>query len=201
MLKYVYLIDDDAAVRDSLSFLLSTQGLEVRAYESAESFLRDSDALKPGCVLTCMRMPDITGLQLVKKLGESGASFVVVIMTGHGDVPLAVEAMKAGAVDFIEKPFSDDVVFAALEAAFARLERNTQEQSERAAIIARVEKLTGRERDVMTGLVAGHANKVIADDLGISARTVEIYRANVMEKMQARSLPELVRMAISSGLF
>ncbi len=122
-------------------------------------------------------------------------------MTGHGDVPLAVEAMKAGAVDFIEKPFSDDVVFAALEAAFARLERNTQEQSERAAIIARVEKLTGRERDVMTGLVAGHANKVIADDLGISARTVEIYRANVMEKMQARSLPELVRMAISSGLF
>jgi two-component system response regulator FixJ len=199
--RRVYLIDDDLAVRDSLSFLLSTHDLEVKAFEEAAPFMDELGQLKAGCVLTDMRMPGLTGLQLAKHLKENGSSLPVIIMTGHGDVPLAVEAMKSGVVDFIEKPFSDEVVLAAIESALERLDRDNEHDRERAEVLARIEKLTGRERDVMAGLVAGGANKVIADDLGISARTVEIYRANVMDKMQARSLSDLIRMAIASGLF
>ena len=199
--RTVYLIDDDAAMRDSLSFLLSTQNLAVRVYESAVAFLRDSLIATTGCVITDLRMPEMTGLQLVRRLRETGVALPIIVITGHGDVPLAVEAMKAGVVDFIEKPFSDDLILSTIEAAFARIERRTAEDDERAEACALIASLTPRERDVMAGLIAGRANKVVADDLGISARTVEIYRANVMTKMAARSLSELVRKGLASRLF
>ena len=198
--RTVYLIDDDEAMRDSLSFLLSTEKLNVRTYESAVAFLKDMPKDR-GCIVTDLRMPEMTGLQLVRKLKDVGVGLPVIVMTGHGDVPLAVEAMKAGVVDFLEKPFSDDVILATIETAFARMEQESEAEHERATILERMAKLSGREKDVMAGLVAGHPNKVIADDHGISARTVEIYRANVMAKMQARSLSELVRMALVSGQF
>mgnify|MGYP000874509277 FL=1 len=198
--RTVYLIDDDEAMRDSLSFLLSTEKLNVRTYESAVAFLKEMPKGR-GCIVTDLRMPEMTGLQLVRKLKDVGVGLPVIVMTGHGDVPLAVEAMKAGVVDFLEKPFSDDVILATIETAFARMEQESEAEHERATILERMAKLSGREKDVMAGLVAGHPNKVIADDHGISARTVEIYRANVMAKMQARSLSELVRMALVSGQF
>jgi two-component system, LuxR family, response regulator FixJ len=197
----VYLIDDDGAMRDSLSFLLSTQGLKVHAYESPERFLRDAANLDLGCIVTDMRMPEMSGLQLVRRLVALGVTAPVIVITGHGDVPLAVEAMKAGVVDFIEKPFSDDVIIAAINAALAGIANQSKQEAERADTLARIATLTGREHEVMQALVVGRANKVIADDLGISARTVEIYRANVMSKMKASSLSELVRLAITSGAF
>ncbi|HWA20988.1 MAG TPA: response regulator FixJ [Caulobacterales bacterium] len=199
--RRVYVIDDDEAMRESLSFLLQAHDFSVQAYDSAVSFLRVAPALAPGCIITDLRMPEMTGLQLARVLREGGMALPVIVITGHGDVPLAVEAMKAGVIDFLEKPFSDDLIFATLNTAFHRLDHQSEAEAERAAILARLGELTARERDVMTGLVAGRANKVIADDLGISPRTVEIYRANVMTKMQARSLSELVRMAIASGAF
>jgi two-component system response regulator FixJ len=201
MHRRVYLIDDDAAMRDSLSFLLSTQGLAVETYESPLAFLRVAAGLKGGCIVTDLRMPEMTGLQLVRQLKDTGILLPVIVITGHGDVPLAVEAMKAGVVDFIEKPFSDEVILASIKVALARAETQTRDEAERGEALARIATLTGREREVMAALVAGRANKVIADDLGISARTVEIYRANVMAKMQAASLSELVRQAITSGAF
>jgi two-component system response regulator FixJ len=201
MERRVYLIDDDSAIRESLTFLLSTQNLAVQTYESAVDFLRQVRELPPGCIVTDLRMPNVTGLQLVRTLKEQGTDWPVIVMTGHGDVPLAVEAMKAGVVDFLEKPFSDDVILATLESAFIRLDAKGDTESERAEFNSRIAKLSGREREVMAGLVGGKANKVIADDLGISARTVEIYRANVMTKMGARSLSELVRIALVSGVF
>ena len=199
--RRVYLIDDDPAMRDSLSFLLSTQDIQVEAFESPLTFLESAVPLNSGCIITDMRMPEMTGLQLVRKVQEKGGCAPIILITGHGDVPLAVEAMKAGVSDFIEKPFSDDVIIGAVHAAFARAATMDRLEMEKAEAIARIESLTPREREVMDGLVAGRANKVIADDLKISARTVEIYRANVMTKMNAQSLSELVRSAITSGLY
>jgi two-component system response regulator FixJ len=199
--RRVYLIDDDAAMRDSLAFLLSTQDIEVQTFESAVSFLDIVATLERGCIITDMRMPEMTGLQLVRKVQERGITAPIILITGHGDVPLAVEAMKAGVTDFIEKPFSDDVILSAVRAACARAESRGQAEAAKAEAIERIESLTPREREVMEGLVAGRANKIIADDLGISARTVEIYRANVMTKMKAQSLSDLVRSAITSGLY
>jgi two-component system response regulator FixJ len=199
--RRVYLIDDDEAMRDSLSFLLSTEGLDVRAYESAVAFLNEAPEVTEGCIVTDVRMPDMTGLQLVRRLKEMGVGAPVIVITGHGDVPLAVEAMKAGVFDFLEKPFSDDQILRALKAARAHAEGRAELESQRQEACARIQSLTGRERDVMKGLVAGLANKAIADDLGISARTVEIYRANLMTKMQARNLSELIRMALASENF
>lgn len=199
--RTVYLIDDDDAMRDSLAFLLSTQGVEVKVYESPLKFLAEAGSIGDACVITDMRMPEMTGLQLVRRLKEIGVGAPVIVITGHGDVPLAVEAMKAGVVDFLEKPFSDDVILNSLQIACARADSATQADAERTEASERIESLTGREREVMAALVAGRANKVIADDLGISARTVEIYRANVMSKMKARSLSELVRLGLVSGQF
>lgn len=199
--RRVYLIDDDDAMRDSLAFLLQTQDLVVDCYESASAFLRAAPELEPGCIVTDLRMPEMTGLQMVRALKEQGIALPVIVITGHGDVPLAVEAMKAGVVDFLEKPFSDDLILSTLSSAFRRLDEKFETDAERMAIRAHIESLSVREREVMAGLVAGRANKVIADDLGISPRTVEIYRANVMTKMQAQSLSELVRVAIASGEF
>ncbi len=194
--ELVHVIDDDPAVRDSLAFLLETANLAPRTYDSAVAFLEALPEVTSGCVVTDVRMPEMTGIELVRRLKGQGFRLPIVMITGHADVPLAVEAMKAGVADFIEKPFDDEVLRAAIAAALRDGEKDRQGAAEAAQITARMDSLSGREREVLGGLVAGHANKVIAFDLGISPRTVEIYRANVMTKMKAASLSELVRMAM-----
>ena len=197
----VHVIDDDDALRDSLSFLLGTARLNVKTYESAEAFLAALPDANSGCIITDVRMPDMSGVDLLRKLNELQIALPVIIITGHGDVQLAVEAMKIGAADFIEKPFDDEVLLNAVRAALDRWEDKSREISERSSYLEKLETLSSREWDVLEGLIAGKANKVIAFDLGISPRTVEIYRANVMTKTGANSLPELVRMAMLAGLF
>ncbi len=197
----VHVIDDDAALRDSLSFLLGTARLDVKTYESAEAFLSALPGVNSGCIITDVRMPNMSGVDLLRKLNELQIALPVIVITGHGDVQLAVEAMKIGAADFIEKPFDDEMLLNAVRAALARWEDKCKEVSERSSYVEKLEMLSSRERDVLEGLIAGKANKVIAFDLGISPRTVEIYRANVMTKTGANSLPELVRMALLAGLF
>ena len=194
--ELVHVIDDDPAVRDSLAFLLETANLSPRTYDSAVDFLEALPEVTSGCVVTDVRMPEMTGIELVRRLKGQGFRLPIVMITGHADVPLAVEAMKAGVADFIEKPFDDEVLLAAIHAALRDGEKDRQGAAEAAEICARMDILSGREREVLGGLVAGHANKVIAFDLGISPRTVEIYRANVMTKMKAASLSDLVRMAM-----
>jgi len=196
----VYVIDDDDAVRDSLEFLLRSAHIEVRSYESAAAFLKDHRSAELGCIITDVRMPEISGVELLRKLKEQGAALPVIVMTGHGDVQLAVEAMKAGAVEFLEKPFDDDVMLGAVQNALGRSARNAHRDAERNQLIERLATLSNREREVLEGLVAGKANKMIAFDLQISPRTVEIYRANVMTKMEAKTLSDLVRMSLIAGL-
>jgi two-component system response regulator FixJ len=197
----IHLIDDDDGVRKSLAFSLTAAGLAVRTYESAVAFLEALPGLQPGCIVSDIRMPGIDGLELQRRLNEFRISLPVIIMTGHGDVGLAVEAMKAGAVDFIEKPFDDDVLLSAISVAIDRYDRTGRREMEIAQIRAKLESLSAREREVLQGLVAGHQNKTIAYDLKLSARTVEVHRANVMTKMGANSLSDLVRMAlIADGL-
>ncbi|MDP1600659.1 response regulator FixJ [Phenylobacterium sp.] len=196
MAELVHVIDDDPAVRDSLSFLLETAKLETRVYDSAIAFLEALPDVTSGCVVTDVRMPEMTGIELVRRLKAQGFTLPIIMITGHADVPLAVEAMKAGVADFIEKPFNDDILLAAIATALRSGEEGRRGAAEVAEITGRLTSLSGREREVLDGLVAGHANKVIAFDLGISPRTVEIYRANVMTKMKAASLSELVRMAM-----
>ncbi|MCB5175746.1 MULTISPECIES: response regulator FixJ [Microvirga] len=195
----VHVVDDDVAVRQSLSFLLATVGLPVRLHESAVSFLDSVTEPVAGCIVTDVRMPEVDGIEFLRRLKSRGFSVPVIVMTGHADVPLAVEAMKQGAVDFIEKPFDDDLFLAAVRSALDLQEQNAERTSQTAEVQGRIDSLSERERQVLDGLVAGKANKVIAYDLGISPRTVEIYRANVMGKMQASSLSELVRMALLAG--
>jgi two-component system, LuxR family, response regulator FixJ len=192
----VHVIDDDEAVRESIDFLLRSAGLSVRTYDSATSFLDAAPKIGAGCVITDVRMPGLTGIDLLRRLQEMQIGLPVIVITGHGDVPLAVEAMKCGAVDFLEKPFDDDVLLASVRAALNRSEESAAVEAERAEIRARIGALTQRERDVLEGLVAGHPNKIIAFKLEISPRTVEIYRANLMTKMKAGSLSELVRMTL-----
>jgi two-component system response regulator FixJ len=192
--RIVHIVDDDKAVRQSLAFLLGSAGLTVRLYDSASAFLAGLSAVKSGCLVTDMRMPDMTGIELLQQLRAKACRLPAIVITGHGDVPLAVEAMKAGAVDFIEKPFDQETILHAVQAA---LERSFEgEGREDPVVAARLATLSERERQVLEGLVAGHPNKTIAYDLGISPRTVEVYRANLMTKMGARSLSELIRMAI-----
>ena len=195
----VHVIDDDEAVRESVEFLLRTAGLTVKTYESAAAFLDAAPGVSHGCVITDVRMPGLSGIDLLQRLKDMQAALPVIVITGHGDVPLAVDAMKFGAVDFLEKPFDDDVLLAAVRSALDRSEASAARDTERADIRARIATLTQRERDVLHGLVAGNPNKIIAFNLEISPRTVEIYRANVMTKMKAGSLSELVRMALSAG--
>ena len=192
----VHVIDDDAGVRQSLAFSLSTAGLAVRVYESAVAFLKALPHVQDGCIVTDIRMPEVDGLELQRKLKALKNTMPVIVITGHGDVALAVEAMKAGAIDFIEKPFDDEGLLATIRSALARHEGDRERGSRAAEVRARLALLSERERQVLDGLVAGKPNKLIAYDLGISARTVEIYRANVMTKMQADSLSSLVRMVL-----
>ena len=196
----IYVVDDDDAVRDSLALLLEAAGLRVEAFAGAAQALARCREQRPVCVVTDVRMPEIDGLELQRRLAALYAQVPVIVITGHADVPLAVEAMKAGAVDFIEKPFSDDVILASIEAAAMRPQRSGGTGVVSGEIAERLARLTPRERDVFHQLIVGHPNKVIAYHLGISARTVEIHRARVMEKMEVRSLPELVRLAIDGGI-
>lgn len=197
--RVVHVIDDDEVVRQSLAFLLSSAGLAVRVHESAVAFLDVLPEVQEGCVITDIRMPQMDGLELQRRLHEMRTALPVIVMTGHGDVPLAVEAMKAGAIDFIEKPFDDEILLSAIRSALARRARDSERDARRAAIRDRVQRLSEREGEVLERLVAGKVNKVIAYELGISPRTVEIYRANVMTKMQADSLSDLVRMVLVEG--
>ena len=192
--QVVHVVDDDVAVRQSLSFLLASDGLPVRLHETASAFLEAVDDAAVGCVVTDVRMPGIDGIELLRRLRVGGITLPVIVMTGHADVPMAVEAMREGAVDFIEKPFDDDVFLASVRSALRLREQHAQREAQVSMVQTRIQSLSERERQVLDGLVAGKANKVIAFDLGISPRTVEIYRANVMTKMQAGSLSELVRM-------
>lgn len=192
----VHIVDDDAAVRDSIAFSLGTADLNTRTYESAIELLAALPGIEPGCIVTDVRMPDMNGIELVRRLKQLHAPHPVIMITGHADVPLAIEAMKAGVVDFLEKPFEDEAL---LDAVRRALELHAETEEQDASLVAvqrRLDSLSTREREVLEGLVAGRANKVIAYDLGISPRTVEVYRANVMTKMGARSLSELVRMTV-----
>jgi two-component system response regulator FixJ len=195
----VHVVDDDEAVRHSLAFLLKTSNLEVRSYESAEAFLGELRNTIPGCVVTDIRMAGLSGFDLMRRLKQLGHNVPVIVITGHGDVPLAVEAMKCGASDFLEKPFDDDTLLAAVHSALSQRQLEDTRNLERSDILERLRTLSKRERQVLDGLVQGYPNKTIGFDLGISARTVEIYRANVMTKMRASSLSDLVRMALVTG--
>jgi len=196
----VHVIDDDEAIRQSLAFLLQAAKLEVKTYSTAMAFLDALPDAASGCVITDVRMPGMSGVDLLRRLKELKIAVPVIVITCHGDVALAVEAMKAGAVDFLEKPFDDDVLLASVQSALKRQDGETKRHSERLEIEGRLAGLSNRERDVLGGLVAGRANKQIAFDLGISPRTVEIYRANLMNKMKAGSLSDLVRMALIVGI-
>ena len=195
----VHVVDDDAAVRDSLRFLLESAGLAARTYASAPELLAQVGELASGCVVTDVRMPEMSGIELVRRLKELEVRHPVIVMTGHADVPLAIEALRAGVADFIEKPFDDEAFLASVRSALEQQASTASEDAEVGAIRARLQQLSQREQQVLEALVEGKANKVIAYDLGISPRTVEVYRANVMTKMQARSLSELVRMRLLVG--
>jgi two-component system response regulator FixJ len=195
----VHLIDDDEAIRTSLSFVLEMNGLPARTYASALEFLAVADTLEGGCIVTDVRMPEMSGLELVRKLKERAVRLPVVVITGHGDVPLAVEAMRAGVVDFIEKPFDDEVLLRSIRMALDSKAESDAHAEERQRFERMLATLSGRETDVLRGVVAGKMNKVIAFDLGISQRTVEVYRANVMSKTHAANLSELVRIALLAG--
>ena len=196
----VHVIDDDEALRDSLAFLLRTADLEVMSHASAAAFLDALPLTGLTCIITDVRMPGLSGIDLLRRVKELGIEVPVIVITGHGDVPLAVEAMRFGAVDFLEKPFDDEILLQSVRAALRQQAGAAKRQSERAEIENRLAALSPRERDVLGGLVAGRANKQIAFELGISPRTVEIYRANLMDKMQAGSLSDLVRMALIVGM-
>jgi two-component system response regulator FixJ len=195
----VYVIDDDSAARDSLEFLLTAHGLAVRAFETAESFISALPKGSEGCVVTDVRMPGMTGIQLLRELKNQSFAMPVIVITGHGDIPLAVEAMREGAADFLEKPYDEEALLKSISRSLEAARSGAAAENTKADIVQRISSLSGRESEVMAGLVAGKSNKVIAIELNISPRTVEIYRANVMSKMDADSLPALVRMAIEAG--
>ena len=198
--RIIHLVDDDEAIRRSAGFMLKTSGFKVSSFASGVELLREAKDLQPGCILLDVRMPDMDGLQVQQALQERGIGYPVIVMTGHGDVAVAVQAMKAGAVDFIEKPFEKAVLMSALEEGFSRLEQTGRSRARAEEARVRLQALTPRERDVLEGLVRGHPNKTIAYDLDISPRTVEIHRANLMSKLGVASLSEALRIAFAAGL-
>jgi two-component system, LuxR family, response regulator FixJ len=197
---HIYVVDDDDAVRDSLSALLVAIGHSVRTFGLAKEFLDAAPKLPVGCLIADIRMPEMDGLELQRALAERSLTFPTIMITGHGDVPLAVWAMKAGALDFIEKPFAAPAILASVEAALRRIEAAEPHDRVGTAASGKLDLLSPREREVLEGLLSGLPNKTIAYDLGISPRTVEIHRARVMDKMGARSLSELIRLALAAGL-
>lgn len=197
-MRVVHVIDDDDAVRDSLALLMEAAGLTAHAYSSAEDFLAQAARAEPGCVVTDVRMPDMSGLELLRRLRDRLDHFSVIVLTGEADVPMAVEALKAGALDLIEKPYAADGILSAVTAALGQLEARRGRASRRTESAQRIGSLSAREREVLKGLLDGLSNKEIARDLSISPRTVEAYRANLMMKMGAESLSELVRMSLDA---
>lgn len=192
----VYIVDDDEAIRKALSFLMNSEGLPAQLYASGEDFLAEVSPDMRGCLLLDVRMPGISGLHLQQLLKQKHIALPVIIMTGHGDVAMAVNAMKAGVMDFIEKPFDNDELIHLIHKSFSHCEKIQQNQHNKEICVQRLESLTNRERQVLDLLVEGNQNKVIAAKLGISPRTVELHRARVMEKLEARSLSEIVRIAL-----
>jgi two-component system response regulator FixJ len=199
MTDMVHVIDDDDSLRDALAAMLSARGLRVKAYASARAFLDGLPQAENGCVVTDVQMPEMTGLELLRHMESQLASFPVIVLTGRADVPIAVQALKGGASDFIEKPFEGDVIYAAVRKALDRIVGQTEATEEKADFVRRLAVLAPRERDVLRGVVAGQSNKEIARELGISPRTIETYRANLMSKMGAQNLSELVRMSLVAG--
>lgn len=196
----VYIVDDDFAMRDSLEMLLASQDYEVRLFRDGNEFLQAAPFLPFGILIVDLQMPGMDGLELLDRLKARKISFPVVVITGFGNITVAVKAMRAGAIDFVEKPFSEKTIFASMELAFASGNAPPEGDLKREVVAQRLTRLSRREHEVMTRLVAGNSNKVAALNLGLSPRTVEIHRARVMEKMQARSLSELVRLAIAAGI-
>lgn len=197
--QYVFIVDDDEAIRDSLAWLLESHDLAVRHYESAQAFLDQCDPALSGCLVLDVRMPDMSGLELHERLRERGSTWPVVFITGHGDVPMAVSALKRGAVDFIEKPFRDEEMLELIRKCLLTDAETRQRQQRDAALRQRAASLTEREREVMQLIVAGNLNKEIADQLGISVKTVEVHRGRVMEKMAARNAADLVQLSLALG--
>jgi two-component system response regulator FixJ len=195
----VYVIDDDRPVLDSLAFLLSAAGYRVQTFQSALTFL-ELPLESPACLVTDVRMPEMDGLELLRRLGQRAERPPVIVMTGHGDIPLAVEAMRNGAFDFLEKPFDDEVLLHSLELALTASATRQPAGGQDPALHHRIERLTARELETLRLLVRGKPNKIIAFELGISPRTVEVHRANLMSKMEASSLSQLVRMALTAGI-
>ena len=198
--RMVHLVDDDEAIRRSASFMLRTSGYLVKTYASGVELLAVGKEIAPGCILMDVRMPEMDGLEVQQALRDRGILLPVIVMTGHGDVAVAVQAMKQGAVDFIEKPFEKAVLLSAIEEGFARIEQAGRRHARADEAKVRLAELAARERDVLQGLVRGHPNKTIAYDLGISPRTVEIHRANLMSKLNVASLSEALRIAFAAGL-
>ena len=198
--QLIHIVDDEESVRKSASFLLRTSGFETRIYPSGTAFLREAKYAPPGCILLDIRMPEMDGLEVQRELNSRGVKMPVIVLTGHGDIGIAVQAMKAGAVDFLEKPFEKDHLLEAIAVAFARMGEDEDSGGAQRDAMVRVGALSSREQEVLRGLVRGHPNKTIAYDLGISPRTIEVHRANLMGKLKARSLSEALRIAFAAGL-
>lgn len=196
----VHVVDDDEAIRQSVGFLLRKAGHRVETYASGTVFLKAASRTMAGCILLDVRMPDMDGLEVQRRLAETGISLPIIMLTGHGDIALAVRAIKAGATEFLEKPFERASLLAAIDQALAQSSRSERTQLAAAEAVVRIAALTPRERDVLEGMVMGRPNKLIAYDLGIATRTVEVHRANLMEKLGARSLSNVLRIAFAAGL-
>lgn len=198
--RIVHLVDDEEAIRRSVGFMLRTAGFDVIAYSSGVAFLAAAATAPSGCVLLDIRMPEVDGLAVQRILAERGLALPIVVLTGHGDITLSVRAIKAGAVDFLEKPFEKAALLRAIEEAFGQLDRAHAEDLDAASATLRLAALTPRERDVLIGLVRGQPNKITAYDLGISTRTVEVHRANLMHKLEVGSLSDVLRIAFSAEI-
>ena len=196
----VHIVDDDKAIRDSLTLLMKSVGFESKSYDSAEMFLDEAELDAPGCLIADIRMRGKSGLELQQLLNDKGIKMPVIIITGHGDVPVAVQAMKAGAIDFIEKPFAKETLLESIGEAFERLRRSSEKSKRREEAELLVNGLTPREHEVLVGLTKGHPNKTIGYDLDISPRTVEIHRANLMKKLEVYNLSDLLRIAFAAGV-
>lgn len=197
--RVIYLVDDEEAIRRSASFMLWTSGYDVKPYPSGGEFLKDARAAEVGCVLLDVRMPDMDGLQVQKEMATRGINMPVVVLTGHGDVSIAVQAMKAGAVDFLEKPFEKASLLDAINRAFARIDQANVRAVEESDALVRIAVLSPREKEVLEGLAQGYPNKTIAYDLGVSSRTIEVHRASVMTKLGVHSLSDALRIAFAAG--